>query len=189
MVPDKTGLLKYRINSFSGHEANHFFLRNEDSFQNLTLVSGVDHLGDGRGFALLDFDRDGWLDIALISTNTPRFQLYRNQLGKLFTGNSHRRLKLEGNQVEGSANHGRSNRDGIGTKVWIKRKSGIKTLSQHQVGQGNVAQNSAWIWISQPKDDPATEIEVVWPSGRSNTIQVDDSNDDILVKEPAMNSN
>ena len=159
-------------------------MRNEDTFQDLTLVSGVDHLGDGRGFALLDFDRDGWLDIALISTNAPRFQLYRNRLGKLFSKNGYRRLRLEGGQVDATANQGRSNRDGIGAKVWIRRKSGNKTLAQHQVGQGNVAQNSGWIWISQPADDPATEVEVVWPTGRSSTVQVDDSNDDIVIKEP-----
>ena len=186
VVPDTSGLFKYRVNSFSGHEANHFFLRNKDSFLDLTLVSGVDHLGDGRGFALLDFDRDGWLDIALISTNAPRFQLYRNRLGDLYSKNGHRRLRLEGAQRDGNANRGRSNRDGIGSKVWIKRKSGKKMLVQKQLGQGNVAQNSQWIWISQPETDPATEIEVVWPSGRSSQIELDDSEDDIIVKEPVI---
>ncbi len=183
MVPDESGEFRYRLNSFSGNEANHFFLQSEESFLDLTLVSGVDHAGDGRGFALLDYDRDGWLDIALVSTNAPRFQLYRNKLGEWFGENQRLRLKLIGSQTEGKSDRGRSNRDAIGAKIWITRKSGRRNLIQHQVGEGNVAQNTSWVWIAQPKSDPATEIEVVWPTGRKSNLKLEGAREEIVMKE------
>ena len=152
----------------------------------LSRSCGLGHLGDGRGFALLDYDRDGWLDVALISTNKPRFQLFRNQLGVLFPGNKVRRLKLVGSQKSSSASRGKTNLDGIGAKIWVYRKSGGRELLQHQMGQGNVAQNSSWVWLAQPKDNPAVRLEIDWPSGRKSKMTLDEKTDDVVIREPVV---
>ena len=69
--------------SLSGHERNHVFLnQNGDDYVEVSGVSGLDHPGDSRAFAVLDYDRDGWQDIAVVNANAPMFQLYRNQMGE-----------------------------------------------------------------------------------------------------------
>ena len=69
--------------SFSGHERNHVFLnQGRADYVEVSGVSGLDHPGDSRAFAILDYDRDGWQDLALVSANAPMFQLYRNQMGE-----------------------------------------------------------------------------------------------------------
>ena len=58
--------------SFSGHERNHLFLSDRGRrFSDISAISGLDNIADGRAFVLWDFDRDGWQDIALVNANTP----------------------------------------------------------------------------------------------------------------------
>ena len=184
IFPDPTGKFKYRVNSFSGNEPNRFFLQNDESYVDLSPVSGVDHRGDGRGFALLDYDNDGWQDIALISTNAPRLQLYRNRFGDLYPDNAAVKIKLVGSQTTANIDPTRSNREAVGAKVIVIRKSGRRTMLHRQIGQGNVAQNSAWIWIGQPVDDPATEVEIVWPSRRRSRAAIEPETKELTLREP-----
>ena len=45
--------------SWSGKERNHLFLnRSGEQFEDLSALSGLDHIADGRVFAVLDLDRD-----------------------------------------------------------------------------------------------------------------------------------
>ncbi len=68
--------------SFSGNERNHLFQNiNGEEFRDVSGISGLDTPQDGRTFAVLDYDRDGWQDIALLSINTPVLSLFRNQQG------------------------------------------------------------------------------------------------------------
>src|SRR5262245_47412604 len=68
--------------SFSGHERDNLFINLGDGqFKDVSGVSGANDPGDGRVFALLDFDRDGWWDIASINANTPSLKLYENRFG------------------------------------------------------------------------------------------------------------
>jgi hypothetical protein len=68
--------------SLSGHERNRLFLnRGGEEFLDASGVSGLDDPADGRAFATLDYDRDGWLDIALVNSNAPWVELFRNQMG------------------------------------------------------------------------------------------------------------
>ena len=53
--------------SLSGSERNRLFLSlRAEQFLNVSPLSGVDLPGDGRGFALLDADRDGWIDLVAV---------------------------------------------------------------------------------------------------------------------------
>ena len=162
----KNGPPYFINNSFSGSEPNHLFLNDGKTFSDLTLVSGADHEGDGRGFAMLDFDNDGWLDIALVSTNAPRFKLLRNQLGE-HSNNSSLRIKLSGSNQTPSPSGAGSNRDAIGAQVKIHYQSGRQRTIHHQAGEGNVAQNSATLSIGFQPDDPVDFVTVKWPSGNS----------------------
>ena len=50
----------FRSAPFSGGERNRLFIQRNGNFDDLTLVSGVDFREDGRGFALFDYDQDGF---------------------------------------------------------------------------------------------------------------------------------
>ena len=75
--------------SWSGNERNFFFVGGlpGNQFADLSAVSGLDDPADGRGFSLLDFDRDGWPDIILAAANMvrPQFFYYRNNGDGSFT--------------------------------------------------------------------------------------------------------
>ena len=159
-------------------------MRSEDTFVDLSPVSGVDHRGDGRGFALLDYDKDGWQDIALISTNAPRLQIYRNRMAQHYPQNKSLKIMLVGGQRNSSINPNRSNRDGVGAKIFIYKKSGSKTLAHRQLGEGNVAQNSSWVWLAHSASDPITKLQVTWPSGRRSEIKINGEQSELTINEP-----
>ena len=65
--------------SFSGQERNCAFLNlGELTFANVSSVSGLDHIEDGRGLALSDWDLDGDIDFLLTNRNAPMFRFLRN---------------------------------------------------------------------------------------------------------------
>ena len=75
-----------KSNSFSGNERNRLVMNSGDGFKDRSLVSGIDCKEDARSFAILDYDGDGWLDIALASVNGQRLRLFRNKFGTFGEG-------------------------------------------------------------------------------------------------------
>ncbi len=163
-----------RGQSLSGHERNHLFLSDcSRQFYDVAGISGLDHPGDGRAFAILDYDRDGWQDIAVVNANTPFFQLYRNRIGE------RKNIKSNGNilalRFVGGNNTSKpstqwSTRDGFGALVSIKlEQSTLKR--EHRAGEGMAAQNSATMIIGIGSAREAAAITVRWPSGKTQEIQ------------------
>ncbi len=68
--------------SWSGNERNHLFLGRpgKGEFVRVSGISGLDDEGDSMSAAMLDFNRDGWMDVALGNVNKPRFRLLRNDM-------------------------------------------------------------------------------------------------------------
>ena len=163
--------MAFTANSLSGRERNRLFLRHNENFSDVTLVSGADDLADGRSFAVLDFDNDGWQDIALMSLNVPRFKLYRNQMGDVFKENKSIRFRLVGGQTGSEPSSEFSNRDAIGAQVLVTFESGNEVLMQNQMGEGFASQNSATMSIGVPKDDAVKHLKVRWPSGKVSLIE------------------
>lgn len=154
--------------SFSGHERDHVFLnQGGKDYLEVSGISGLDHPGDGRGFAVLDFDRDGWQDFGLVSANAPFFQLFRNQIGDVEgTRGGIVALRFEGGNREARPSDQWSARDGYGSRVLVKL--GSRTLlREHRAGEGRGAQNSATMRVGIGKSDRADRVEVRWPSGKT----------------------
>ena len=154
--------------SFSGHERNHVFLnQGGEDYVEVSGVSGLDHPGDSRAFAILDYDRDGWPDLAVVNSNAPLFQLYRNQMGERegATGGMVA-VRFEGGNRSSDANDRWSNRDGYGARVLLEL--GERTLlREHRAGEGLGAQNSATMRIGIGSAERADRLLVQWPSGLS----------------------
>ena len=159
--------------SLSGNERNHLFLSNKgEQFYDLAGVSGLDHPGDSRSFAMLDFDRDGWQDIALINGNTPLLQLFRNEIGERELSRKNGNIlavRFVGSNHSAKPQTGKTNRDGYGAKVFIKLKN-FSLLREHQLGEGYAAQNSAAIIAGIGAHKMAERLEVRWPSGIKTAI-------------------
>ena len=158
----------YHRHSYSGYERNKLYLNNGDgSFDDRSALSGADNVADGRAWAALDFDGDGWTDIALVNSNTPLLNLYRNRIGD---GSNNKSIKVK--LVGGARAEDRdawSNRDAVGAVVEIR--IGDRTLRRvRQLGEGYAAQNSATLTIGIGEAAAADSIKVSWPSGRTSTL-------------------
>jgi hypothetical protein len=146
------------------------------------LVSGVDCREDARSFAWLDYDADGWLDIALMGPHAPRFRLFRNRLGEFTAGGKVIELRLEGANRSARADGG-SNRDACGAVVTAVTDRSRQVL-RRSIGEGLSTQNAGAIRIVVPPGEELQELSVRWPSGRES-VQRGDFEPRMRLGEPA----
>ncbi len=172
---------QWRSNSFSGHERNRFLLGGADGFKDFTLLSGADCREDARSFAMLDYDGDGWLDIALMSTNAPRFRLFRNRMAGLAKGGRVLRIRLEGGNHTAQAGE-LSTRDAAGALVFVLTDNGRRVF-RRSLGEGLASQNAATIRITLAPGESLRGLEVQWPSGKK-TAHAPPVEPLILLREP-----
>ncbi len=164
---------KMEVHSLSGKERNHLFI-NEDSgkdFVNLSALSGLDSVADGRGFGVLDYDHDGWQDVAVVNANSPLVQLYHNDIGKMPNARGGMiALRFVGGNTASAASE-LSNRDGYGTVVRVVLEGGVKLMREHRCGEGFAGQNSATMIIGIGDRDTVESVNVRWPSGKTFSIE------------------
>lgn len=169
---------------FSGSERNRLFLSSHgDSFLDISGVSGVDSAADGRVSVWLDIDRDGRQDLAVVNSNRPLLQLYRNETGTLTaTSDSNientestesvstadRRnfvaLRFVGGNNSAEVSGEYSNRDGYGTRV-VVQTGDHQITREHLCGQGFSGQNSSTMLIGLGEATIVDKLSVTWPSG------------------------
>lgn len=168
--------------SFSGNERNHLFMnRRGKEFVEISGVSGADDPKDARGFALLDFDRDGWQDLALVNANAPRFRLLRNQVAVQnppARDHSVVALRFVGGNTSAQPADSWSARDGYGALVKIAMPS-LELVREHRAGEGFSAQNSSTMIVGIGPNESVDSITVRWPSGTVQTVE--DVRDDTLL--------
>ncbi len=170
---DRKSSLKFVSNSLSGNERNRLFMRHNENFADISVLSGTDDLADARSHSLLDFDNDGWVDIALMSLNSPRFKIYRNEFSRLFPNNRSLGIRLVGGHESSNPTESDSplsNRDAIGARVLVNYDSGKTTLLQKQAGEGFGSQNSSTLRVGVPEGAKITSLEIHWPSGQKTNI-------------------
>ena len=136
-------------------------------------MSGLDSRNDCRGFAKLDFDRDGKIDVAVTGPLSPRLQIFKNEIEDKQVGNWVF-VKLQGgaNQPNGvndasdaNRQEGWSNRDGIGAKI-VASFGGKTHAISASCGEGLACQNSRWLHIGIGNGSLIEKVAVSWPSGR-----------------------
>lgn len=164
----EAGATGFRINSFSGYERNRFFLNSQQGFQDATLVSGADFLEDGRGFAMFDFDQDGFVDIGLNSTQSPRFRMMRNQMKSRAGNRKAIFVNLVGGAADAQPQNEWSSRDPFGARI-IVEIGPQKRAFLLSCGEGLSVQNSRWIPIGMGDAEQIDRIEVHWPSGKTTS--------------------
>lgn len=126
----------------------------------------------GRGAAYLDFDNDGDLDLVLTTSNGP-VKLLRNDNGNQ---NDMLRVRTIGTK---------SNRDGIGAKITVKTNKGMRLFEMVKSGSSYLSQSEMPLTFGLGKPEPGkTEgLEIVWPSGKKESISNITPNQTITLKE------
>ena len=126
----------------------------------------------GRGAAYADIDLDGDLDLLLTTSNGPA-RLLRNDNGNQ---NDMLRVKLVGT---------RSNRDGIGAKVLLTTSTGQHVDQMVKSGSSYLSQSELPLTFGLGKPDPTRliSLQILWPSGRKDSIANIHPDQFITVKE------
>jgi hypothetical protein len=126
----------------------------------------------GRGAAYGDFDNDGDLDLVITVKDGPA-RLLRNDNGNQ---NDVLRIKTVGT---------RSNRDGIGAKVTLKTNRGAHQMQMVKSGSSYLSQSEMPLTfgLGKPDDGRVASLEIVWPSGKTDTLKGIKANQFITVEE------
>lgn len=166
--------------SHSGHERNHLFVNNLGvegalPFTDISGISGADSPADARAFVHWDFDRDGFLDLAVVNGNEPQLQLWRNRWPELAGDAAVRArmvaVRLVGGNRSAKASRDWSARDGYGAQVRVVLEDGPVLRREHRAGEGFAAQNSSTLAIGIGAHEVVRELGVRWPSGREQSLR------------------
>ena len=146
--------------SFSGFERDGLYLsRGDGSYLEISGVSGLDSIGDGRGCAFADLDNDGDLDVVVVPVQNEGRFLYRNNVGQR---NGFVRVSLVGTQ---------SARDAFGTVVRLRTPLGTQTKIKSG-GSGFVSAGDPRLVFGlgdRSGQHENYELTVTWPSGLMET--------------------
>lgn len=126
----------------------------------------------GRGAAYFDFDNDGDLDLVVTTSNGPA-KLLRNDNGNQ---NDMLRVKTIGT---------RSNRDSIGAKVTIRTNKGMHLFEMVKSGSSYLSQSEMPLTfgLGKPDAEKLITLNIVWPSGKKESISNIKPNQLITLKE------
>ncbi len=139
--------------SFSGYERDLFAMNlGQGKYLDVSGVSGIDSISDGRGSVFADFDNDGDLDIFLTTAQGEAHYLFRNNVG---SDNGFLRVALEGRA---------GGRDAFGAVVRVKTSAGVLTKLKAG-GSGYVSSHDPRLLFGLGGDARAEWVEVVWPGG------------------------
>jgi thiol-disulfide isomerase/thioredoxin len=161
---DQNRLIFKKGFSFSGYERDALFMNREGKkFTDISGVSGIDSISDGRASVFADFDNDGDEDVFLTAIQGPAHLLFRNNVGQ---DNHWLRIILEGGKETG--------RDAYGSVVRVKTTAG--TLTKVKAGgSGFLSQGDPRLLFGLGQDPAAQSIEVTWSNGRVENFSADAS--------------
>lgn len=145
--------------SFSGYERDPLYLNlGGKKFTDISGVSGIDSITDGRAGVFADFDNDGDLDVFSTTIQHQSHLLFRNNVGQ---DNAFLRIALEGTA---------STRDAFGSVVRVKTSAGTLTKIKSG-GSGFISQHDPRLTFGLGKDEKAQSVEVTWANGKVENFE------------------
>ena len=154
----KTGsFLDIGQHSLNGREHKVLFRNNGDgTFTEVGSINGADRIEDGRGLSVVDWDRDGQLDLVLRNYQQPAVLLHNRG------GTGHWAEFL----LVGTT----SNRDAVGARLRVRTGARWQTRVVEE-GSGFLSSNSRVLHTGL---GPATRIDeavIAWPSGAETRLE------------------
>jgi thiol-disulfide isomerase/thioredoxin len=141
--------------SFSGYERDPLYLNTgAKKFVDVSGVSGIDSIADGRAAVFADFDNDGDSDVFVTTIQGQSHLLFRNNVGQ---ESNWLRVVVEGGKGAG--------RDAFGAVVRVKTSQGTLTKIKSG-GSGFISEHDPRLLFGLGKDARAEWIEVTWPGGK-----------------------
>ncbi len=155
-----------------GQEDQIFENTGEGKFKDVSTECGKYFLQEfvGRGACFGDYDNDGDIDAYIVNLND-RGAFLRNNKGNQ---NNWLTINLIGTT---------SNRDGIGARIKIISDGKVQT-SQKKSTTGYLSQNDPRVHFGLAKSDLVQKIEVIWPSGKDQTLENIKANQILTITEP-----
>ncbi|MEN9021586.1 MAG: tetratricopeptide repeat protein [Verrucomicrobiaceae bacterium] len=147
--------------SFSGYERNPLFMNLAGKgFSEVAGLFGVDYDDDARAVAVVDWDRDGDLDLWVTNRTAPQVRLLKNNQGAPGTSVA---IRLIGNGTT-------TNRDAIGARLTLTQPTGSQIRTVH-AGDGFLAQSSSWthFGVGESSKDKL-DLSVRWPGGDTESF-------------------
>ncbi len=158
--------------SFSGGERNRLFLQSGGNFDEASLVSGIDFRNDGRGFVIFDYDHDGFVDLGIITSQSPRFRIAKNNFKSDQRGdiaeNGSAFISLVGGNTKAKSTEQWSPRNPFGARM-IATIGDKKRMFQLSCGEGLASQNSGSVHVGLGDAPQIDKLEIIWPSGKRTT--------------------
>jgi len=144
-------------NSLNGYERNVLHRNNGDgTFSDVAHVNRADRIEDGRGVAILDYDRDGRLDVLIRNYRQP---------AELLRGTGPRRHWLQV-KLTGTA----SNRDAVGARIVAvtgdRRQLRVVGAGSSYLSSGSLVQH-----FGLGDATAVDRLEITWPSGRVDVVR------------------
>ena len=133
-----------------------FHNQGDGTFSEIAQNAGLDHMGQGRGIACFDANRDGLQDIVIATSDDNQLVYYRNTTEN---DNHYLSVRLETN--------GR-NTDAVGARITATTTTGTQ-LREIRIGNNYTSQNPAEAHFGLG-EETEVEIGVRWPDGRRLTV-------------------
>lgn len=161
----------YQLPTYLVEQPN-VLLRNEGdgTFANVSVLSGADDAGVGRGGVYLDFNHDGCLDLYVVNLGQEA-RLFQNLCD---TSNSWLIIVTEGTI---------SNRDGIGARIEVSA-GGTTQIREVSGGSSQMGQNMLPVHFGLGGAGQVDTVTVRWPSGAVQTLSDVAVNQRLTVTEP-----
>jgi thiol-disulfide isomerase/thioredoxin len=161
---DQNQLMSGEGFSFSGYERDPLYLNlGNKKFTDISGVSGIDSITDGRAGVFADFDNDGDLDVFSTTIQGQSHLLFRNNVGQ---DGRHLRVSLEGSAKSAGG------RDAFGAVVRVRTSQGTLTKIKSG-GSGFISQHDPRLLFGLGRDERAEWVEVTWPAGRAERFEGD----------------
>ena len=147
--------------SFSGYERDPLYLNlGGKKFTDISGVSGIDSITDGRAGVFADFDNDGDLDVFSTTIQHQSHLLFRNNVGQ---DNNYLRIGLEGDAKTGL--------DAFGAVVRVKTSAGILTKIKSG-GSGFISQHDSAFYSDSAKINKPNQSKLLGQTAKSNDLKL-----------------
>ncbi|MEM6638377.1 MAG: CRTAC1 family protein [Pseudomonadota bacterium] len=161
--------------SFDGETAYLWRNSQDGTFDDVTDAAGFDHQLEGRALMTLDYDRDGDLDVLILSHQQPA-RLYRNDLS---ADDAHwLALEFDMDGRTDLAPHG------LGARVHIDGPTGRRTLVPIS-GASYISQSSRVMHIGLGDQESVPTLRIEWGGGQATVLRDVAADQYLAIQPPA----